>query len=444
MYSEQVSFAHMWHPETAYFEIIFPFGAYPVISYAMRKIFALGLLFFGLNSGPAQAQQVCDFDCVLTSALANHPVIMGRRSAQVAARAEKEGAEWARYPSPSIEASSQAGNDNTVGLLRLDQPLWTGGRITAGIEAAGSRLDAAGGALDEARRDMSLRVINSYAEALRQKDRVRFAEEGVREHEKLLEMIRRRVKQNVSSQTDQRLAESRLFQVKNESLIAGQSLKNILANLEQLSGKAVLDVFWPDTDERGIPATLETAQRLALAASPTLRRLRHEEMAATADIDSSRSAYLPSVALRFEHSTGTSVSDDSRAFLVLLAQPGAGFSAGSGVEAAIAQRETVRLTSVAAEREIRERIALDWNEWVAGRLRFEAAQNASEISSEVFDSYARQYVIGRKSWIDVLNAVRETLTSFFTLADARSQTFAAGLRLQTQTAPSEMKNQDQR
>ena len=66
------------------------------------------------------------------------------------------------------------------------------------------------------------------------------------------------------------------------------------------------------------------------------------------------------------------------------------------------------------------------------------------ISSEVFDSYARQYVIGRKSWIDVLNAVRETMTARFTLADARSQAFAAGLRLQVQTAPSEMKNQDQR
>ena len=311
-------------------------------------------------------------------------------------------------------------------------------------EAAGSRLDAAGGALDEARRDMSLRVINSYAEALRQKDRVSFAEEGVREHEKLLEMIRRRVAQNVSSQTDQRLAESRLLQVKNESLLAGQSLQNILANLEQLSGKVVVDVFWPATDERGIPATLETAQRQALVASPTLLRLRHEELAASADIDSKRSAYLPTLAMRLEHSTGTSVSDDTRALLVLLAQPGAGLSAGSGVEAAMARRETVRLASEAAEREIRERIAFDWNEWLSARLRLEAAQSSSEISSEVFDSYARQYVIGRKSWIDVLNAVRETMTARFTLADARSQAFAAGLRLQVQTAPSEMKNQDQR
>lgn len=55
------------------------------------------------------------------------------------------------------------------------------------------------------------------------------------------------------------------------------------------------------------------------------------------------------------------------------------------------------------------------------------------MSTEVFESYSRQYIAGRKTWIDVLNAVRETTQSDFALADARAQVVAAGERLRLRT-----------
>lgn len=55
------------------------------------------------------------------------------------------------------------------------------------------------------------------------------------------------------------------------------------------------------------------------------------------------------------------------------------------------------------------------------------------MAAEVFKSYARQYAIGRKSWMDVLNAVREATLAEFTLEDTRAQVIASGLRLRAQT-----------
>ncbi len=107
-----------------------------------------------------------------------------------------------------------------------------------------------------------------------------------------------------------------------------------------------------------------------------------------------------------------------------------GLSAASGVDAAIARREAAR---EAAERDVRERVTLDWNEWVAVRLRLENASQSRAMSTEVFESYARQYVIGRKTWIDVLNAVREATQSEFALEDVQTQTLAVSLRLRAQT-----------
>lgn len=386
-----------------------------------------------LITAAAQAQPVWNFGQLMQTALANHPLVLGKRSAQAAAQAEREGAEWQRYPSLSLEASTQSGG---ASLLRIEQPLWSGGRITAGITAAGSRFDAAGAALDEARQELSLKVIAAATEALRQQVRQQHGITGVREHEKLLAMIERRVAQEVSPLADQRLAAARLYASANELSVTTQALNNALAQLSQLAGLPVREINPQGLSEAGAPASLDAAQAQALAHSPTLRRLAFEEESASAEIASKRSAYLPQLVLRLENSTGGAggqASSDSRAMLVLLAQPGAGLSAKSGVDAALARREAARMAREVAERDIRERLALDWNEWLAARLRLENSNQARAMSAEVSESYARQYTAGRKTWIDVLNAVRETTQSELAVDDAQAQMLAASLRLRALT-----------
>lgn len=390
---------------------------------------ALVLAALAMLAGAAKAQPSWTFEQVLQSALSSHPTLQGKRSAQAAARAEQDGAEWQRYPALSVE-SAQANSGNS-GLVRIEQPLWTGGRITAGINAAGSRHDAAGAALEEEKLNLSLRVIAAYTEAIRQQARQQHATSGVAEHEKLLGMIRRRVEQEVSSLTDQRLAESRTYQAVNDQSAATQALNNSLAQLTQLAGKSVVEISALEMSELAAPVGLHAVLSQALLYSPVLRRLTYDEEAANADIAYKRSAYMPQLVLRLEKNMGP--MNDSRAMLVLLAQPGAGLSAMSGVDAAIAKREAVQMAREAAERDTRERVTLDWNEWAAARLRLENASQSRTMSTEVFESYTRQYVIGRKTWIDVLNAVREATQSQFALEDARAQVIAASLRLSAQS-----------
>ena len=80
----------------------------------------------------------------------------------------------------------------------------------------------------------------------------------------------------------------------------------------------------------------------------------------------------------------------------------------------------------------------DWNELVASRLRLENAVQGRAMATEVFDSYVRQFTTGKKSWIDVLNAVRESTQSEMAVADAEGQLIASALRLKLQTAKLEL------
>lgn len=399
----------------------------------MRRLIPAVAVLLALASlpAPAAAQGApWRFHQVLQQAWQSHPAVRGGQAAQSAAEADLAAARWQRFPSLSAEVPGNA--QDTAGVVRLEQPLWTGGRIEAGIEAASSRVDAAGAAIEEERLKLALRVIAAYTEALRQTARLAAAQEGLEEHDKLLAMIGRRVQQSVSSQTDQRLAQSRNIQAANEVSLTRQALAAALAQLTQLAGSPVGAVSTADVavGEPRPGIGIDEVQRLAVAFSPTLRRLELSALAAEADIDVQRAAYKPRLLLRLEKPTGGINTDRSpRLMVVLQAQPGAGLSAKAGADAAVARREGARAARDEAEREVRERFTLDWQEAQASRDRLGSAGEASATLDEVFASYTRQYVIGRKSWNDVLNAVREATQARYALEDTRAQALAASLRL---------------
>lgn len=378
--------------------------------------------------------QVYSFAEVARQALATHPAIRAKLSSSAAARADSESAVWQRYPTPSFEFDNDNNNTRTR-LLRVQQPLWAGGRIDAGIDAASSRHQAAEVAIEETRQDIMLRVITAYVDAQRQQAREETLAQGVLEHERLLGMITRRVAHDASPRVDQDLAQSRLYQASNDLSSVKQALANALTQLSQLSGMPVRRVSAVDVDTLPAQQGKDSLLDQAIAWSPTLRRLSFEEEAAQADVEQRRATYKPQVSLRYENSyasaplNGVPSYTTNRVMVVLEAQTGAGLSALSGVDAAVGRRDAARQQRETALRDVRERVTMDWDEFTAARTRLENATLASKMAKEVFESYTRQYTAGRKTWLDVMNTVRESTQSDVAVTDAGTQAAAASLRL---------------
>lgn len=400
----------------------------------IRTVFgAVAAIAFMLASAAARGQ-VSSFDEIARQALATHPAILAKHSSAAAARAEREGAEWQRYPTPSLEMNSDH-NGTRTSLLRLQQPLWASGRIDAGIDVAHSRHQASAIAIQEAKQDVIFRVIAAYVEALRQQARQETLAEGVQQHERLLGLIARRVERDASPRVDQELAQSRLYQANNDLSSVRQALAHALTQLSQLSGMQVRRVGALDIDRLPEQQGMESLAEQAIARSPSLRRLSFEEEAAQAEVELRRASYKPQISLRYENShasaplNGTPAYTTNRLMVVLEAQTGAGLSALSGVDAALGKREAARQQRDAALRDLRERLAMDWDELLAARMRLENAALASKGAKEVFESYTRQYTAGRKTWLDVLNTVRESTQADVAVSDASAQALGASLRL---------------
>lgn len=392
-------------------------------------IFLVGSAALAAPFSAVAQEEAWPFAQLVQQAIATHPAILARRSSAVAAQADLRTATWQRYPAPSVEYSTEGlGDTPSATVVRMQQPLWTGGRITAGIDAAASRRDAAESSIKEAKDEVTYKVIAAYVEAARQQARQEAAQLNVTEHEKLLGLIDRRVTQEVSPAVDKDLAESRLYQARNELSLARQTLAQALAQLMQLTGKPVARVLDIKGDDGfPLPGSREQVLEQALVRLPTLQRLAAEEQAAAADVTSKQALWWPQLAARYDKRLGH--YPDDQAMLVLEMQPGAGLSSVTAVSAARAKQDAAHQAQQAALRDLSERVTVDWNEFHAAQGRLRDASLSRQKSAGISDSYARQYTAGRKSWLDVLNAVREATYAEYSVADVTAQLHGALLRL---------------
>lgn len=374
------------------------------------------------------------FETLAAAALQQYPSIIAGQRQLEASQSDLEAAKWERFPTPDLQASSD--NDVTQTVIGLQQPLWTGGRISAGIDAASSRSQASSEQLTVLRQEVFEQVVDAFAEAQRASAQLVIATRNVDELRDLQQRIQRRVNQKASPEADLELASSRLSEAISERTAIAQSERTSLARLSELAGQRIDDVGnAPDMAELQLADSLDAAQQEATEYSPRLGQLRFQQQAARADTRSERAAFFPTLSLRLEqqetHGSGVAASEesDSRALIVLESSFGAGLSTAAGVSAATSLEQSLIQERETALRELRSTVADLWYQRESAQLRLASAQRTRVSAERVSASYARQYAIGQKSWLDLMNAVREASRAGLSVEDARAEVFRTSLRL---------------
>jgi hypothetical protein len=76
-----------------------------------------------------------------------------------------------------------------------------------------------------------------------------------------------------------------------------------------------------------------------------------------------------------------------------------------------------------------EQIQADYSQVEAGKVRLVALQSSLSSSDKLAKAWGRQFVAGRKTWLDVMNAVREQAQLETQIADARASQLLLTWRL---------------
>ena len=380
---------------------------------------------------------------LVRDALDSHPTTQSQRALVASAAAGVESARWQFYPTPSVslENATTSGadpsyqGDNRVATLRLQQPLYSGGRLTAGADKAQASLDQSQAALEESRLQLSLRVVQAYGEWLSAHLKVQASQKNEDSHNRLLRQVERRIDEGVSAESDRVLALGRLDAVRAEVTAAQVQGDMALARLGQLLGRPIAGDALTRTVATPRPVSAQTAALLeqALGQSAAVQKAQSLVRVQEATVVERRADLLPEIYLRAERQYGnfnfTNGAPVNRLFVGVSSRLGAGLSGLSNVAAARSQLEAALAEVQVQTRNLNEQVLADHAQFTATERRLASVQASLRSAQSVSESFDRQFLAGRKTWRDVMNAARELAQTEAQIADLLSTQVVVSWRL---------------
>jgi len=390
-------------------------------------IAAIFLLTF-FNTANAQSENLRS---LLQSAVATHPDVLAKRNEERAAASELTGSKWGRFPGFSIQATSENSNQfSSPKTATLEQPIWTGGRISSAIDRAEANLAVSQAAVAETQQTVLKEAASTFYEVLRLEARLRDAKSNEAEHLRLQGVIQRRVDSDVSPVTDLTQATARTQQAIADRIQTARQLETMRAQLDQLVGRRVGAIKTPK-DFVIEASLLGGALELAREFSPSRKKLQLQVRVADADIENAKAQVMPRLVAGYRKSIGSVLpgQDGGGTYVSLQAQTGGGLSALSGIDAAVARREAALDKTTAQERQLVQEVRAVVGDVDAYSLQLKALGRLLEDSDAVVASYLRQFQVGRRNWIEVLNAQREKTQAAFSLRDLEAAVNVSKVRL---------------
>jgi adhesin transport system outer membrane protein len=386
----------------------------------------------GLTCSAAAAQPL-SIEAVIEAAAQQHPTVLAKVDELRAARSNEKGATWQRYP--AVTASAQGLNGQRMTLLSLQQPLWTGGRLESGSALARARVAVAEGSLREAQIDVAYKVVAAWQRAAAAGARVAAATKAIAELQLLGEMVKRRVAAGLSPEVELLLLSARLEQALADLNDGRVESQIALSLLTQLSGSSVSDLpVATQLADADLARDENAVADIAVRASPTVMRLEAEREAAEDSAALARNAMLPTLVLHVDRQYGRtagSLDPGTRATIALEQSfgPGLGMATRAAADSASANVSASLHAIEAARRDLLSRVAGDLAAMRLALEQEETARVSLEALTAVTQSYQRMFTAGRRTWLELLNAVRDQNDAHRAVLMARVQSSAAMLRV---------------
>ena len=335
----------------------------------------------------------------------------------------------AYWPTPSISMErvqtqsldpAYTGSPQVLSF-RLQQPLWTGGRLTAQSKKAIATQAIEHARLFEIQQGLALKTLQAWTEVVMAQRQQQVLEKSETVQTQLLQKIRRRAEQGLSPLNEVNYANLRLVQVRQDRFNALQQENQAWIRLTQWVpeaknlGQTLIhpNIHLQALNELALTQGLPYWEAISLDNSPLIRRLERVAQLQLAEVAEKRAALQPEVYVRAEHQRGNytyaNMPNTNRVFVGLSASTGAGLGLAYQLAALQNKHDGALQEIVAARRSVLEAVHTDFLNVNARQSKAEMLLLNLESSHEIQAAWERQFINGKKTWIDVMNAARETL-----------------------------------
>ncbi|MEC5211302.1 adhesin transport system outer membrane protein [Psychrobacter sp. PL15] len=392
-------------------------------------------------SGAAFANADTYMSSLINQAIQSHPLVGAARAEQQATTVSIRAAKLNMLPAPTI-SSGYDRNDGMVSQLQIRQSLWTGGKLTANVNQAIFDDKAAIEYVYEQQNQVAKTTIEAWQSYIAALSKQRVYYDNLQLLAEFEAMMQRRVSQGVSARIEMDLITNRILQEQNSYQGAVEQQRIAIARLEQITGRrlSAAELPAPNLSElvgraKGYSQDFERmAFDQASFYNPTVVKEHYRVEAAKQGVKSLQSSRYPSVYAQYGydyyHDDKNNSNDDGKFSVGLSYDPGAGLSNLALAQASESRVNSLEQSKEASRRLVLETIQTQYQQFASAKDQERSLIAAVAGAQIVVSSYRRQFIAGRKSWLEVLNAVREHSQYQIQLVETQSSIIASFYKLQ--------------
>lgn len=395
----------------------------------MRAHF-LTVLPFALAASFVQAETLPE---AMQKAMDVHPEIQAgvnnRLSADYQLKAAKGGylpkvdvlAGYGREGTDSVTTRAEKNGYTTLNRgessLRVSQMVFDGFATSSEVGRQQANVNSRAYSLLGTSERTALTVAQVYLDVLTQREMVRLAEENLHSHERIYDQITLRTNRGVGRAADLDQAEARLAQARNNLITEQTNLADAQTGFLSAVGEMPDQLVQPQGFVALLPANLNEARQQLVENSPVLRSAESDIVAAEKQYDAAKSAFYP----RFDAELGRSADNDidgldghNNEWQAMLRMRFNIFNGGSNkADLESKSYQTTQALDIRnnALRQLNEELGLAWNAYNNATAQVPIAQTYVDHSIVVRTAYQKQFSLGERTLLDLLDSENELFTA---------------------------------
>ncbi|WP_434559410.1 TolC family outer membrane protein [Pseudomonas sp. Z4-20] len=395
--------------------------------------FALAATFVQAQTLPQAMQQALDV----------HPEIQAGVNSRLAADYQLKAAKGGYLPRVDLAAgygregtdsvTTRSGSNNhwetlnrSESSLRLSQMVFDGFATSSEVGRQQANVSARAYSLLDASERTGLTVAQVYLDVLTRREFVRLAEENLKSHERIFDQIKLRTSRGVGSGADLDQAEARMAQARNNLITEQTNLADAETNYLSAVGQLPDQLERPADFLALLPANLTEARAQMLENSPVLRSAEADIAAAEQQYEAAKSSFYP----RFDAELGRTADNDLdgqnghnnewQAMLRMRFNLYAGGSNKADLESKSYLSNQALDIRNNALRQLNEELGLAWNALNNANAQVPIAQQYVDRSANVRTAYQKQFSLGERTLLDLLDSENELFSASRRLAEIKN------------------------
>lgn len=346
---------------------------------------------------------------------------------------------------PTLEASAGIGYqdvqeplDDTLYpqqyILSLRQNVFAGLSTLNEVDRQKSRVRSAAYRLQGTSENSALRTSEVYLNVLRRQELLRLSEENLDTHLRIADQIKMRSDSGVASKADSDQVAGRVSLAQSNVIATRTNLIDAHSNYLSIVGHLPTDLQKPVPVDKFLPASLKDAEDAAVKQHPTLKSANADLVARQQQYDVAKAPYLPVVDIEVDQNWTEDLDTDGKD-ASLIAMVRLRYNLFHGFRDEARRAETAHLISEAREirnntnRQVVESMRLSWMAFQAAQERIKFLEQRVASTTETAASYTKQFNLGKRTLLDVLDTEAEVIDAKQSLVDASYTGMYAGYRI---------------